>query len=66
MVFPQYVWITYYVGELNSSGTHGSEGGCPGVNLHQYFHGVLAMDSTVVTTSTETRVCMELSLEVNQ
>ena len=50
MVFPRYVWITYYVGDFNRSVD------CPNVELHQYSHGVLAMDSTFITTSRNTNV----------
>ena len=44
------MWITYYVGDFNSSVD------CPNVELHQYSLGVLAMDSTFITTSRNTNV----------
>ena len=50
MVFPKYVWITYYVGDFNTSVD------CPNIELHQYVRGVLAMDSTFIISSRNTKV----------
>ena len=50
MVFPKYVWITYYVGDFNTSID------CPNGELHQYVHGVLAMDSMFITSTSSRNI----------